>query len=49
MNFHVWRRTQREQDLEREVRSDLELEAVEQQESVGTPNRPGVRRGSIQW
>jgi hypothetical protein len=28
-----WKRRQREQDLERELRSDLELEAQEQQES----------------
>jgi hypothetical protein len=28
-----WRRKEREQDLERELQSDLELEAMEQQES----------------
>jgi macrolide transport system ATP-binding/permease protein len=32
-----WRRKQREQDLEREVRADLELEAVEQQEKGLSP------------
>ena len=33
-----WRRKQREQDLERELRSDLELEAQEQQESGLSPD-----------
>jgi len=28
----MWRRKQREQDLEREIRVDLELEAAEHQE-----------------
>ena len=32
-----WRRKQREQDLERELRSDLELEAEEQQENGLSP------------
>ena len=32
-----WRRQQREQDLERELRSDLELEADEQRESGLSP------------
>ncbi|MGI9074112.1 MAG: ADOP family duplicated permease [Bryobacteraceae bacterium] len=31
--MHWWRRRQREQDLERELRSDLDLEAAEQQEN----------------
>src|SRR5438874_5465901 len=31
--MHWWRRRDREQDLERELRSDLELEATEQQQS----------------
>lgn len=31
--MHWWRRKQREQDLERELRTDLDLEAAEQQQS----------------
>ena len=31
--MHWWRRKEREQDLERELRADLELEAAEQQEN----------------
>jgi putative ABC transport system permease protein len=35
---HRWRRREREQDLERELRSDLELEAAEQQEDGPSVN-----------
>jgi hypothetical protein len=37
--MHWWRRKQREQDLERELNADLELEAEEQQENGLSPEQ----------
>lgn len=48
-----WRRKQREQDLERELRSDLELEAEEQQDKGLSPQdaRDAAQRafGNVTW
>src|SRR5579883_2594118 len=48
-----WRRKNREQDLEREIRSDLELEAEEQEASGLSPRdaRDAARRafGNVTW
>jgi hypothetical protein len=37
-----WRRREREEDLERELRSDLDLEAAEQQESGLSPEEARI-------
>ncbi len=38
-----WRNRNREQDLERELRSDLDLEAAEQRQSGLSPKRRSTR------
>lgn len=51
--MRLWRRREREQDLERELRSDLESEAAEHQEKVlplrsdteGFPELAGAESG----
>jgi len=42
--MHWWRRKQREQDLERELRADLYLKAAEQQQNGLSEWKPDTRR-----